>query len=171
MRKRYTLSARFCVAVLLFVASISATAQDYERPETGTFIKDSERNGYGVLVVENNNPVLDNVTRDAVAMLTDADKNPIIAVYVREGESFEITGIEDGVFDFYFTVGDRWDDESARFSDPEFYRTENPLPFETEIDGSQILYSQWTLTLEEVPGGNEEKVLVPEEGFPSLIET
>ncbi len=156
---------------MLFVASISATAQDYERPETGTFIKDSERNGYGVLVVENNNPVLDNVTRDAVAMLTDADKNPIIAVYVREGESFEITGIEDGVFDFYFTVGDRWDDESARFSDPEFYRTESPLPFETEIDGSQILYSQWTLTLEEVPGGNEEKVLVPEEGFPSLIET
>lgn len=168
MRKLYLLSTCFCVAVLLCAASISSFAQDYERPETGTFVKDSERNGYGVLVVENNNLVGDDVIRDAVAILTDADKRPVIAVYVREGESFEITGIEDGVYDFFFTVGDGWDDESASFSDPEFYRTESPLPFETEIYGTQVLYSQWTLSLEEVLDGNEEKVPVPEDTFPAL---
>jgi len=171
MRKLYLRSAFFCVAVLICVASVSAIAQDYTRPETGTFVKDSERNGYGVLVVENNNLAGDEVIQDAVAILTDQDNNTIIAVYVREGESFEITGIEDGLYGFYFTVGDGWNLESARFSDPEFYKAENPLPFETEIDGLQVLYSQWTLSLEEVPGGNEEKVPVPEYAFPDLVES
>ncbi|HPJ31139.1 MAG TPA: hypothetical protein PLZ42_07075 [Methanothrix sp.] len=171
MRKMDLLSACLCVAAILCVVCLSASAQDGERPETGTFIRDWERNGYGVLVVENNNPVEDNDTRDAVAMLIDDNDTPILAVYVREGESFEINGIEDGVYDFYFTVGDDWDDESASFSEPEFYRTDSPLPFETEENETQVLYSQWTISLMEVPGGNVDKVTVPEDEFPDLTET
>lgn len=151
---------------MICAASISTSAQDYARPETGTFIKDSERSGYGVLVVENNNPQEDDATRDAVAILTRADKRPLFMVYVREGESFEITGIEDGVYDFYFTVGNGWKSESGTFLDPEYYRTEDSLSFETEIRDTQVLYSVWTLSLEEVPGGNEEKIVVPAEEFP-----
>ena len=165
---RLNLLSALSLAAILCIVCISASAQDGERPETGTFIKDSKRNGYGVLVLENNNPVGDNVTRDAVAMLIGDNDTPILAVYVREGESFEITGIEDGVYDFYFTVGDDWEDESARFSDPEFYRTDSPLPFETEENETQVLYTQWTLTLVEVPDGNIDKVEVSEDEFPDL---
>jgi len=166
--RRLNLLSALSLAAILCVVCISASAQDGVRPETGTFIKDSERNGYGVLVVENNNAVGDNDTRDAVAMLIGDNDTPILAVYVREAESFEITGIEDGVYDFYFTVGDDWDDESARFSDPEFYRTDSPLPFETEEDESQVIYSQWTITLEAVPDGNIDQVEVSDDEFPDL---
>lgn len=170
MGKLYQASACLCISGLVLAATLPALGQDGERAETGTFIKDSERDGYGVLVVENNNPLNDNETRDAVAILIDANDTPTFAVYVREGESFEVQGIKDGVYDFYFTVGEVWDGELAAFLEPEFYRTENPLPFETEIKDGQVIYTQWTLTLEEVTGGDEEKIPVPEELFPSLKE-
>lgn len=165
----YQRSACFFLAALLCIASISASVADSGRPATGTFVIDTLRSGHGVLVVENNNPRGDDLIRDGVAVLTtEEDTVPLVAVYVREGESFEIRGIEDGVYDFYFTVGNVWNEEDAEFLDAEFYRTESPLPFETEIDGSDLIYTIWTLTLEEVPGGNEGKIPVPEEEFPDL---
>ena len=170
MRKMYQLLGCCSLVALICIASISAYAEDSGRPATGTFVIDTLRNGHGVLVVENNNPLGDDLIRDGVAVLTtEDDRVPLVAVYVREGESFEIGGIEDGVYDFYFTVGDVWNWKSANFSDPEFYRTESPLPFETEIEGSDLIYTIWTLTLEEVDGGNEEKIPVPREEFPDLI--
>ncbi|MDF0593861.1 hypothetical protein P0O24_09745 [Methanotrichaceae archaeon M04Ac] len=166
----YQRSACFFLAALLCIGCMLASAEDSGRPATGTFVIDTLRSGHGVLVVENNNPLGDDLIRDGVAVLTTEDKVPLVAVYVREGESFEIEGIEDGVYDFYFTVGNVWNGESANFSDAEFYRTESPLPFETEIDGRDLIFTIWTLTLEEVPGGNEDKIPVPREEFPDLKE-
>lgn len=171
MRNMYQRSACFFLAALLCIGCMYASAEDSGRPATGTFVIDTLRSGHGVLVVENNNPLGDDLIRDGVAVLTTEDNTvPMVAVFVREGESFEIGGIEDGVYDFYFTVGRAWNWESANFSDAEFYRTESPLPFETEIDGRDLIFTIWTLTLEEVPGGNEDKIPVPREEFPDLKE-
>lgn len=165
MRNNYWLTV-FCIVLLLYTAGISALCQDYSRPQTGTFVKDGLRDGYGELIVENNN-----LTMDGVAVLTAADKIPYIAVYVRHGESFKITGIKDGEYDFYFMIGEDWNSGSANFARADFYRTDSTLPYKTTIEGGGINYCQWTLSLEEAivgGAGGAQKVSVPKEEFPEL---
>lgn len=134
------------------------------RLATGTFIKQAgERNGLGELSIDNGQEL------DAVAVLSDLNGAPRIAVYIRSNEAFTIAGIPDGAYHLYFSVGEDWDSGSARFTRRTgFFRFEDSLPFETVPTETGQQYTVWQVTLHGVVGGTAQTDSVPEEEFPNL---
>ena len=150
----------FAIFILCSAASSSLPSLPSARPETGTYIKDMDRNGYGQLTIHNN------WTMDTVAVLTDKKLRPLLAVYLRTKETLKITGIEDGDYGLYFTVGNLWDEKAGKFSSVYgYYRYNTPLEFETDDVGSEIEYSLFELDLYEAGRSN----FVPDQfPFPDL---
>lgn len=146
------------VAILIF--SSSALSQPDARPQNGTLIKDITRNGYGELIIHNN------WTMDTVAVLTDGNVKPLIAVYIRSKESFNIERIEDGSYGLYFTVGNLWDGSDKKFRSVLGYYRYNPsLVFATTETETEIEYSIFELDLYEAGASN----FIPEHfDFPDL---
>lgn len=130
------------------------------RIRTGKFLQDSApRNGQGMLTIYNGQEL------DAVAVLIPLSGTPISSVYIRSKDDFTITGIVDGIYNFYFTVGEDWDDSSARFvNSTQFFRFEDPLSFET----TRTLSTTFTVTLQPVFGGTAETAPVDAMEFPDL---
>ncbi len=140
----------FSILAILILCS-AALAQSRARPETGTYIRDTERSGYGVLTIHND------WTMDTVAVLTDEDVKPLVAVYLRSKDSLQITGIKDGKYGLYFTVGNLWDADAGRFrSVLGYYRYNAPLSFETDETDEDIEYSVFELNLYEARASNFE---------------
>lgn len=126
-----------------------ACSQASDRPETGIYIKDMDRSGYGVLIVHNN------WTMDTVAVLTDKKVKPLLAVYLRSKDTLKITGIGDGDYGLYFTVGSLWDAKEGKFrSVLGYYRYNQPLQFETDDVGDEIERSVFELDLYEAKASN-----------------
>ena len=139
--------AAFATIIALSVSN--AFAQVPTRPETGTYIKDIDRNGFGTLVIHNN------WRMDTVAVLADQNVKPLIAVFIRAKESLNITGIEDSSYNLYFTVGNYWDSENRKFDSVfGYYRYSSPLIFETSEIGDEFEYSIYELDLYEASGSN-----------------
>jgi hypothetical protein len=149
-----------CIAFVLFLLCSSDISQPPLRPDTGTFIKDVDRNGYGKLIIHNN------WTIDTVAMIADNHVKPLLAVYIRSKDSFKITKIEDGSYGLYFTVGNLWDTRARKFrSVLGYYRYNPPLIFQTTETEKDIEYSIFELDLYEAGASN----FVPERfDFPDL---
>lgn len=131
---------------LLFISQCSA--QSVDRPETGTYIKDMNRNGYGLLVIYNN------WTMDAVAIITDKKVKPKLAVYLRAKDALEIDGIKDGEYNLYFTIGDNWNSSAGKFDTVYGYYRERPMTFETKDVGDEIEYTILELDLYEAKATN-----------------
>ncbi|MDD1741710.1 MAG: hypothetical protein LUQ47_00090 [Methanotrichaceae archaeon] len=127
----------------------SSLAQVIDRPETGMVIKDEDRSGYGVLSIHNN------WRMDTVAVLADEDIKPLIAIFIRAKESFNITGIKDGNYDLYFTIGNNWNPDKRKFDNVFGYYRYNPsLVFESSETDDEIEYSIYELDLYEAKGSN-----------------
>ena len=123
--------------------------QSAERPETGTYIRDTTRNGYGLLVVYNN------WTMDTVAVLTDRWDKPKVAVYLRAKDALEIEGIRDGQYSLYFTIGDGWNSSAGKFNHVYgYYHYNDPMIFETDDVGDEIEYTILELDLYEADATN-----------------
>jgi hypothetical protein len=139
---------------------MSSLSQPPLRPETGALIKDIARDGYGILLIHNN------WTMDTVAVLTDKHVKPLVAVYIRSKNSFQIEKIEDGSYGLYFTVGNLWDEKARKFKSVLGYYHYNPLlVFETKESDADIEYSIFELNLYEAGASN----FVPEQfDFPDL---
>jgi hypothetical protein len=135
------------LALLLLLSA--ALAQPPIRPETGSFIRDSERNGHGLLIIHNN------WRMDTVAVLVDSGLKPLCAVYIRSRASFNLTAIEDGAYGLYFTVGTLWNSKDGRFDSLlGYYRYNSPLVFETAETDQEIEYSVFELDLYEAKASN-----------------
>jgi hypothetical protein len=92
---------------------------------------------------------------DTVAVLTDQNVKPLLIVYLRSKESLNITGIKDGDYSLYFTIGDQWDGKAGRFSNVYgYYRYNTPLLFVTDDTGNKIEYSIFELDLYEAGASN-----------------
>ena len=128
------------------------------RLATGTVIKEvGPRNGDGELTVENG------LDLDAVAVLSR--DGWLLAVYVRHNSSHTITGIPDGSYELYFTLGEDWDAEQGAFTRRrDLSRFEESFPFTS----TATTYSVWSVTLHPVPGGTADSQDVPENQFPDL---
>jgi len=123
------------ILILLFGVSITQ-ARPADRPETGTYIRDMHRDGYGLLVIYNN------WTMDTVAVLTDKKVKPKLAVYLRAMDALEVDGIEDGEYGLYFTIGDGWNAGEGKFDKVYgYYRYNTPMLFETKDVGDEIEYT------------------------------
>jgi len=137
------------ITLVLFLLCSPAYSQIPVRPETGDLIKDVVRNGYGQLIIHNN------WTMDTVAVLTGKDVKPLIAVYIRSKDSYEIEKIEDGSYGLYFTVGNLWDEKNRRFKSVLGYYHYNPtLDFQTNETDTDIEYSVYELDLYEAGASN-----------------
>lgn len=163
MQRRNALIAGLLAAVVLFVGS--ALAQDPAsevRPETGTFIKGGEMNGMCQLDIINNG------ANDAVAYLSTLDKKLIAAVYIRGDESFNLTGVDAGSYEFYFKQGRGWSNSTGRFAiNATSSRMQEPMVFEIQKTPEGVRYTWGQITLEEVSDGNAVVVPVGEEDFPA----
>jgi len=111
---------------LLFILCLSAQAQPADRPDTGTIIRDMNRNGDGLLVIYNN------WTMDTVAVLTDRWDKPRVAVYLRAKDALEVDGIRDGEYSLYFTIGDGWNSSAGDFETVYNHVLFPPMVFETD---------------------------------------
>ena len=163
MQRRNALISGLLAVIVLFVGA--ALAQDYAtevRPETGTFIKGGEMNGMCQLDIINNGG------NDAVAYLCTLEKKLIAAVYIRGDDRLNLTGIDNGSYEFYFKQGQSWSNSTGRFAiNATSSRMQEPLVFETQKTPEGVRYTWGQITLEEVPDGNAVVVPVGEEDFPA----
>ncbi len=115
-----------CLIVFLLVGVFITPAQSAARPETGTIIRDTIRNGDGLLVIYNN------WTMDTVAVLTDRWDKPKVAVYLRTKDALEIDGLKDGEYSLYFTIGSGWNSSAGDFEKVYNHVLFPPMVFETD---------------------------------------
>jgi hypothetical protein len=130
------------------------------RLSTGTIIRETgARNGLGQLTIGND------LDLDAVAVLSQQEGSWVFAVYILNHDSHVITGVPDGSYELYFTVGEDWDAQQATFTRKRrLSRFDDPLTFTT----TETTYSGWSVTLHPVTGGTATTETVPEDQFPDL---
>ncbi|MCK9564455.1 MAG: hypothetical protein M0Q43_00215 [Methanothrix sp.] len=158
MQRGNVLMAGFLAAIILCFGA--ALAQDFA-PDTGTFIKAGEMNGLCRLDIINNG------SDDAVAYLSSMQKKIVAAVYIRGGDYFNLTGIEDGSYELYFKQGQSWSNSTGKFAvNATGSRMEEPLTFETQKTPEGMRYTWSQVTLDDVLDGNAVVVPVSEEDFP-----
>ncbi|MCD6493384.1 MAG: hypothetical protein J7K36_06270 [Archaeoglobaceae archaeon] len=132
---------------------------------TGTYLIKKMSSGYGKLTIENG------LQSDAVVVLSNFynPKIALIAVYIQAGDTYTITGIEDGVYTLYFVIGKDWDNNKKEFRQPEMYsRFKDSLVFETTTTSTYIEYTIYTVTLHPVVGGQAETERVSKDEFPKI---
>jgi len=131
---------------------------------TGTFLVKKISGGYGELTIENG------LDWDAIIILSESYKPDLalISVYIQAGDTYTITGIEDGIYILYYALGKDWDSNSKKFRIKEEYaRFEEEFEFET-TGITYITYTTYTVTLYPVVGGTARTEYVSEEEFPKL---
>jgi len=112
--------------ILILLLVVLTQALPAARPETGTIIRDTIRNGDGLLVIYNN------WTMDTVAVLTDRWDKPKVAVYLRTKDALEIDGLKDGEYSLYFTIGSGWNSSAGDFETVYNHVLFPPMVFETD---------------------------------------
>jgi hypothetical protein len=114
------------ITLAIFMLCSLSVSIPIDRPETGTIIRDMNRNGDGLLVIYNN------WTMDTVAVLTDKWDKPKVAVYLRTKDALEVDGIRDGEYSLYFTIGDGWNSSAGDFETVYNHVLFPPMVFETD---------------------------------------
>jgi hypothetical protein len=149
------------VAALLCLLCASVLAED-ESPATGSVIKNCTRSGLGTVLIHNE------ASMDVVAALTSTDLTPLIAVYIRSKDTYSLSGIDDGTYSLYFTMGTSWVNSTGRFESTRgLYHFSNPLVFDTTENADDVEYSAYEVNLYEVPLGKSN--IVPANfDFPNL---
>ena len=109
--------------------------------------------GTGELGLDNTNG-----DRDLVFVLATEDQ-PLAAVYVRAGDTTDVTGIPYGTYTTFTTTGADWNG-GAFITDRQLSRDDKPLVFADKSPG-------WTVTFE-VVSGNSNSTDVGDEDFPDV---
>ena len=111
--------------------------------------------GPGILVIKNGN------NREGVVKLVSKDKR--MSIYVARKGSAQVTQIPDGNFDVYFASGVSWDGKRNTFTrNCGFTKFEDKMKFTS--GGGQ--YTQFTITLNPVSGGNAPSRQIDPKDFP-----
>jgi len=150
------------LGALIFCLASGPALAEADRPESGTFIRESDMAGRCQLDIFNN------ASDDLVAYLcTMREETVRAAVYIRGGGRFNLTGVQDGSYYLYFQQGQGWNASRKAFDiNASSSRMREPLLFQTIRAGDRMQYSWIQITLESSGDGNVEKVAVDEEDFP-----
>jgi hypothetical protein len=125
------------------------------RLKNGSVLSRKGGGGPGVLVITNGN------RREGVVKLVAGGKR--MSIYVAGGKTARVTDIPDGTFDVFFASGVSWDGKRNTFTRScEFTRFERTMKFVTT--GAQ--YTQFTITLNAVAGGNAPSKPIDPDDFP-----
>ncbi|MEV0094916.1 hypothetical protein [Streptomyces sp. NPDC050738] len=127
----------------------------------GTFLRDGNRSGRGILTVINSGGT-------DTALTVARGKRPAFTVYVRKHSDVKVRHINDGTYTIYYASGEDWDRGAKKFSrECSFQKFDRTSKFETATTSTQIVYSTWTLTLKMGIGGNATVSDVPPGQYPS----
>jgi len=116
-------------------------------------IKSPEQKGRGKLIVRNGNSL------DAIVKLIEPPTNRLIAsLYVRSGQTAELTGIPDGSYQIIFAKGSDWNAETSTFTrDVGYIKFERIVEFITRTrpqgNSPVIEITIYKITLHSVPEG------------------
>jgi hypothetical protein len=125
------------------------------RLKNGSVLSRKGSGGPGVLVITNGN------RREGVVKLVAGGKR--MSIYVAGGKTARVTNIPDGTFDVFFASGVSWDGKRNTFTRScEFTRFERTMKFVST--GGQ--YTQFTITLNAVAGGNAPSKSIDPDDFP-----
>ncbi|MBG6086054.1 hypothetical protein [Actinomadura viridis] len=131
------------------------------RPSNGALIRSRGGGGNGRLTIDNSGG-----SDDALVTLGKGGK-PMLSVFVRHGKKHTVNGVPDGAYTVFFTGGTDWDGAAKAFGrDCAFQKFEDPLEYTTTRTATQIRYSTWRITLQEVVGGNARTSEVNPDDFP-----
>jgi hypothetical protein len=140
-------------------AWLPAPGQEQTRqPGNGTFVKTGGRSGSGHLEIDNRGSKSDAV----VGLVGQGTTNVVFSVYVRAGAKYTVTGVRNGTYGIYVTMGVDWDPDAGGFS-----RNCNYNKFDESITyaATATRYQIWQITLEFVSGNGGTGTVNPEE-FP-----
>jgi hypothetical protein len=146
----------------LIKISVSSDHKSIAVPmKTGTYITRTTCRSLGVLKVENKG------NYDAVAVVVNENnpKVPVISVYIKAKDTFEIQNVPDGVFLLYFNTGEGWDDYNKRFMK---YNKYIKLDSKYEFKATATTYIIWTITLYPADSGNIRIYYINDSDFPGL---
>lgn len=147
------------------------------RHPNGTYLVRSASGGRGLLEIKNGNKV------DGVVVLarTTAPKKAVLAVYVRAKQSFSASGIPNGKYRIYYTLGKDWNahtdgflelTERGRFQGAANYSTSSWTSSWSDSSyrytQQNVRYTRYTITLHGVAGGTADMLPVSEGEFPKL---
>jgi hypothetical protein len=119
--------------------------------------EDRAPGGQGELLIKNGTDA------DALVVLTGLDDKAVKSAYIRNAESFNMTGIHDGTYRLYYSKGEGFSPETNRFTQNATYqRLDATLEFTT----TSSQYTTWEVTLYGVVGGNVGSEPVDPSKFP-----
>jgi len=123
----------------------------------GAYVKRT-RGGSGQMKISNGESI------DKVVSLVPAgSKAAATTVYVRGKSSHTVSGVKDGTYRIYVTLGVDWDSSQRRFTRKcGFAQFADPLKFAT----TSRTYTIWTITLKPTAGGNARTTDVEPDAFP-----
>ncbi len=129
----------------------------YFRPLTGMVQKETKPRGLGEIRINNNDE------EDAVVIVQEGS-GTIASAYVRAGEKFTITGINDGTYLMFTASGHDWDGKQFN-RDVDRARFDEPADFTTSRD--QFTYYEVTLRVRD--GEGDPTTRVPLDEFPQTV--
>lgn len=140
---------------------------NYITLDTGFILKINKQylSGLGEINIENNS------NEDSLAKLVRLDtKSSIYTVYIKAKSKYTIKGINNGIYDLYFSSGLNWDNENQKFLKNNYYsKFEEHFDFITKkIDQGDRISTEYTIfnvTLDPVIGGTAETNSVSEIEF------
>ena len=134
----------------------TAPPQPAVRPPTG-MLEDYAPGGKGQLLIKNGTDA------DALVILTGLDDQAVKSAYIRDAESFSMTGIQDGTYRLYYSKGQTFNQETKRFTLKATYqRLDATIDFTT----TATQYTTWEVTLYGVAGGTVGSIPVDPSKFP-----
>lgn len=150
------------LAALLLAVGVSLAA-DSARPATGALFTQLRAGGLGELSITDAAPM------DAMAVLLSQNKQLIASAYIRSGESYDLQGINDGMYFLYYKLGRNWSSSTMHFSDNEsFYSWEAPLSFSSGPSQYGIDYTSRSVALNEEGAGSAWISAISESAFPRI---
>jgi hypothetical protein len=91
---------------------------------------------------------------------------PQDALYIRSGDSTSFTGIGDGTYNIYYSVGSNYYKEDHRFENAYYKRLDKNFDYTTTDDGQYIHYTVWTWELS--PETNYYSTTISLSGWPVI---
>jgi hypothetical protein len=141
---------------LTFGSFLPAAPKEQTRQlKNGTFVKKGPGGGRGVLEIKNG-------AGDTTVSLVGKDvKKPVFTVYVRGGGNFTVKNIKPGKYEIYTASGEDWDAGKKGFTRKcGFSKFDDKFDYDSSGSG-------WTITLQEVIGGNASTSDVDPGSFPT----
>jgi hypothetical protein len=133
----------------------AAPKEQNRRLGNGDFVKKKSGNGSGELVVENG------AGDTTVSVVPKGSKAPAFVVYVRGKAKYTVKNIKTGSYTIFTAAGKDWDAAKKGFTrECGFSKFDDEFKFDSSG-------TRWTITLEEVVGGNASTSDVDPNSFPA----